>query len=147
VEGNVAFEIIGPARFARYHAPAITEACELMASRGILTGAHLDGNNAALAPLVAQTGLDVIEAHTPPPDCDLSVADARKAWPDKAIHLNFPSSLHHRPRQAILDAARDILAEAAPGAGFVFGLTEDIPTNEHLPALARLVRDVGATPM
>ena len=147
VEGNVSFEMVGPARFERYYFPAIEEACELLGSRGILTGAHMDGNNRMLAPLIAGTSLDVIEAHTPPPDCDLSLADARSAWPGKAIHLNFPSSLHLRGQAEVLDSARDILAEAAPGEGFVFGLTEDIPTNEYLPALARFVAANGATPL
>ena len=147
VEGNVSFEIVGPERFRKYYHPAIEEACELMHSRGILTGAHLDGNNRMLAPLVAQTSLDVIEAHTPPPDCDLSVADARKAWPDKAIHINFPSSLHLQGRQAVLDKMQEILAQAAPGKAFVVGVTEDVPTNEYLLPLAEFVRDNGATPL
>ena len=147
VEGNVSFELVGPDRFAKYYRPAIEEACDLLAGRGIITGAHLDGNNRALAPLIAATSLDVIEAHTPPPDCDLGVAEARAAWPGKAIHLNFPSSVHLQGREAVIGRMEEILAAAAPGNAFVVGLTEDTPTNEHLLPLARFVRDHGATPL
>jgi len=147
IEGNVCFEIVGPDRFRRYHHPAIEEACALCRSRAILTGAHLDGNCRAMAPLIAATSLDCVEAFTPPPDCDLPVADARRAWGGKGLFLNFPSSVHLAGRDAVLDRARRILTEAAPGDGLIVGCTEDIPTNDHLAPLARLVRDEGKLPL
>ncbi len=110
-----------------------------------MTGAHLDGNNAHLAPHIAETSLTCIEAHTPPPDCDLGVAEAREAWPGKGIHLNFPSSVHLSGAQAVLARAREMLSEMGDGAGFCMGLTEDIPTNDYLPAIAGVVRDGGKT--
>lgn len=147
IEGNISFDIVGPQRFDRYYLPAIEEACDLLHKRGMLAAAHLDGNNRAMAGLIGRTSLDVIEAFTPPPDCDLALGEARRLWPDKAIHLNFPSSLHLRGLGAVVDAARGLLAEAVPGDRFVMGLTEDTPTNEYFVPLARVVRDEGKTPL
>ncbi|HUU20953.1 MAG TPA: hypothetical protein VM389_00325 [Phycisphaerae bacterium] len=147
IEGNVCFEIVGPERFRRYHYPAIEEACALCRGRGILTGAHLDSNCRAMAPLIAATSLDCIEAFTPPPDCDLPVADARRAWAGKGLFLNFPSSVHLSGREAVLARCRQILSESAPGEALIVGVTEDTPTNEYLAPLARLVRDEGRLPL
>ena len=95
VEANIAFDIVGPQRFNQFYVPAIQEACEVLHAAGKLAGAHLDGNNSALAPLVARTSVDFIESFTPPPDCDLTIAQARAAWPGKALYCNFPASVHH----------------------------------------------------
>ena len=48
----------------------------------------------AIRDAIAATDLDYIEAFTPAPDTDMTLAEARKAWPDKVLWLNYPSSLH-----------------------------------------------------
>ncbi len=147
VEANISPELVGVERFRRYYLPAIEEACELLHAKGKLAGAHLDGNNRLLAPLVAQTSLDFIESFTPPPDCDLPVSEARQAWPGKALYCNFPSSVHLGGPEAVRARAREILDQAAPGAGFVLGVLEDVPRNDTLTALAECVWQHGRTPI
>ena len=147
VEANVAFEIAGEERFRRYYIPPIVEACEVLHSAGKLTGAHLDANNRALAPLVAGLPLDFIEAFTPPPDCDMTVAEARRAWPGKALVCNFPSSAHHGGPETVRDLARRLLAEAAPGNGFALGVIENIPRNDTMVPLTQAIWDFGRTPI
>ena len=147
VEANVSFEIVGEPRFRRYYLPAIVEACDALHGAGKLTGAHLDANNRALAPLVAPTSLDFIESFTPPPDCDLSVKEARQAWPGKGIVCNFPSSVHHGGPETVQALARQLLSEAAPGNGFAMGVLENIPRNDTMVPLARAIWDHGKTPL
>jgi hypothetical protein len=147
VEANVAFEIVGAERFRQYYVPAIEEACDVLRAAGKLTGAHLDANNRALAPLVASTTVDFIEAFTPPPDCDLGIRDARRAWPGKAIVCNFPSSVHHGGPAAVRELARGLLREASPGEGFAMGIIENIPRNDTMVPLAEAIRDYGRTPL
>ena len=113
----------------------------------MLAGAHLDGDNRALAPLVARTSLDFIESFTPPPDCDLAIGEARRLWPGKALYCNFPSSVHLMGAQAVQDTARTLIAEAAPGAGFMLGVLEDVPHTDTLVTLAETVRDSGQLPV
>lgn len=147
VEGNVAFEIVGEPRFRRYYLPAIVEACDVLHAAGKLAGAHLDANNRALAPLIAETSLDFIESHTPPPDCDLTVADARRIWAGKGIVCNFPSSVHHHGPDAVRQLARQLLAEAAPGQGFALGIVENIPRTDTMVPLVQTIWDHGKTPI
>lgn len=147
IEANISPDIVGIERFKKYYLPAVEEACDVLHAAGKLAGAHLDGNNRLLAPLVAQTSLDFIESFTPPPDCDLPVAEARQLWRGKALYCNFPSSVHLSGPDAVCRRAQELLAEAAPGAGFILGVLEDVPRVDALPALAAAVAQGGRTPI
>ncbi len=147
VEANISVDIIGKERFKRYYIPAIEEACEALHAKGKLAGAHLDGNNRLLAPLVSQTSLDFIESFTPPPDCDFHISKARQIWPDKALYCNFPSSVHLGGPEAVRSMARALIAEAAPGGGLLLGVLEDVPRTDTLLPLAEAVWDFGRLPL
>jgi hypothetical protein len=147
VEANVAFDIVGPKRFQELYIPPIEEACEILHASGKLAGAHLDSNNRGLAPLVAQTAVDFIESFTPPPDCDMSIAEARQAWPGKALCCNFPSSVHHGGPGAVRARVKELMAEASPGAGFLLGVLENVPRNDTLVPLSEAIWDFGKTPI
>ena len=125
--GNVVVEVIGPENFLKYYVPHYNEAAEVLHAHGKLIGCHFDGNCRLLAEAIAGTDLDYIEAFTPAPDSDMSVADARRAWPEKVLWLNFPSSLHLRPDAEVADAAAEMIDQAGTPEGFLIGITEDMP--------------------
>jgi hypothetical protein len=125
--GNVVPEVIGPETFAEYYVPHYDEAAEELHAAGKLIGCHLDGNNRLIADAVAATGLDYVEAFTPAPDTDMSLAEARAAWPDKALWLNFPSSVHLRPDEEVEQFTLDLLDELDSVDGLLVGITEDMP--------------------
>ncbi|MDZ7335843.1 MAG: uroporphyrinogen decarboxylase family protein [candidate division KSB1 bacterium] len=145
IEGNIQLQVIGEERFLKYYFPNIQEACEILHEKGIFAGAHLDGNNRKLAPLIARTSLDFIESFTPPPDCDLSVAEARQIWKDKSLLVHFPSSVHLFGAAAIEDHVKEILKQAAPGDRFAIGVSEDVPNGgiETLVPLYEAIRKYG----
>lgn len=145
VEGNVDLRVIGPKRFCEYYLPNIEEACRVLHAAGKYVGAHLDGDNRLLAPLLSGTSLDFIESFTPPPDCPLSLTDARQAWPDKTIMVNFPSSVHLGGVPAVEARARELLREVVSARRFIFGIMEDMPNRGRttLAPLARLVYEEG----
>jgi len=60
---------------------------------------------------------DYIEALTPPPTCDVSVGEAHQLWPEKALWINFPSSVHVEPLETVRQTARRILEEAVRTGG------------------------------
>jgi len=127
IEGNTQLQVIGQERFLKYYFPNIQEACEILHQNGIFAGAHLDGNNKKLAPLIARTSLDFIESFTPPPDCDLSVAEARQVWKGKSLLVHFPSSVHLFGAEAIEAHVKEILKQAGTGERFAIGTSEDVP--------------------
>ena len=125
--GNVVPEIIGLQNFERYFVPHYNEAAEVAHKHGKLIGCHFDANTRVLADAIAGTDLDYIEAFTPAPDTDTTLGEARRAWPDKVLWLNFPSSIHLRPDAAVEQATVDMLNEVPTVDGLLVGITEDMP--------------------
>jgi hypothetical protein len=67
----------------------------------------------------------VIEAFTPPPCGDLSLADARRLWgPEVVIWVNFPETLFLLGRQATYDYTVDLLQQDKASGRLVIGMTE-----------------------
>jgi len=125
--GNEVPEVMGPPRFAEFCVPLYDECATLFHQHGKWLGAHLDGNNAPWAGLVAGSGLDYVEAFTPAPDTDMTLAAALAAWPDKVIWLNFPSSLHLASLDVIRRTTREFVDLARQTNRVIIGITEDMP--------------------
>ena len=125
--GNEVPEVMGPPRFAEFCVPLYNECAEHFRRHGKMLGSHLDGNNAAWADLVAGSALDYVEAFTPAPDTDLTLAEALAAWPDKVIWLNFPSSLHLASHDTIRRTTREFVELARQTNRVIIGITEDMP--------------------
>ena len=127
--GNYCPEVLGKGRFVDYVLPHWEEVCAILHDGGKLVGCHLDANNKLWAKEVGDSGLDWIEAFTPAPDTDMTVAEARRMWPGKVLFINFPSSVHLKNASAIEETTKQILKEAAPGDRFIVGITENVPEN------------------
>jgi hypothetical protein len=135
--GNCSPEVLGR-RFEEHVLPCYNELGEQLHARGKMLGCHLDADNRLWAEAVARSELDVIEAFTPAPDTDMSVADARAVWPDKVLWINYPSSLHLATAERIRGATGELLAQAAPGRGFIIGITENIPDPQWRTSLREI---------
>jgi len=112
---------------ANYVLPDYQECAAVLHEHGKLVGTHLDGNNKLIALLVAESGLDYIEAFTPFPDTNMSVKEALEVWPDKILWIDFPSSVHLQGAEAVRAAMLEILEQAKPGDRLIVGITEDVP--------------------
>ncbi|NOZ27421.1 MAG: hypothetical protein GXP39_05125 [Chloroflexi bacterium] len=148
--GNVSPEVVGLERFERYILPHYDEAAEVLHAHGKLLGVHFDANVRLLAPGIARSKIDYVEAFTPIPGSDMTLAEARAVWPDKILWINFPSSVHLAPISTVEETTRQLLREAAPGDRFIIGITEDVPSDrwqETFPAILRTIRQEGRLPL
>lgn len=127
--GNVVPVMLGPDRVRDLVAPCWNAFADRLHEAGMKIGCHLDADNSLILGEVGGSGLDFVEAFTPPPDCAVSVAAARAAWPEKRLWLNFPSSVHLQPAERIRAATREILAQAGDRRGVLLGVTEDVPAD------------------
>ncbi len=144
--GNEVPEVMGVERFAEYVVPLYNEAAEVFHKHGKLLGAHMDGNNKPWAHLIAGSGLDYVEAFTPAPDTDMSLADALGAWPDKVLWINFPSSLHVASIERIEEVTRDLIEQAGDTNRLIIGITEDIPADrwqQNLLTISRVINEMA----
>lgn len=144
--GNVSPAIVGRQRFEELILPLYNEFGKILHENGKLYGCHLDDNCRLFADLIAASELDFIEAFTPAPDTDMSIADARKAWPDKVLWTNFPSSVHLRSQQEIYDEACRMIDGDAGAQKLIIGITEDVPPDrwqENFLTISRACREHG----
>ncbi len=147
---NITGVITGPPLFDKYCVPYYREVASVMHEKGKRVMCHMDGMMRRLKDSVRNTDLDIIEAFTPPPDGDLPLSEARKSWHGKVISINFPSSVHIAKLETIRDVTKQLLAEAAPGNGFVIGVTENIPQSvgtKSLSVIAETINEYGACPI
>lgn len=142
--GNEVPEVMGPPRFREFCVPLYAECAEHFRPKGKLLGTHLDGNNAAWADLVAGSALDYVEAFTPAPDTDLTLAQALEAWPDKVIWLNFPSSLHLASLETIRRTTREFIDLARQTNRVIIGITEDVPEDRWQGNLLAISEEINA---
>ena len=138
--GNVTPEIMGLDRFEEYYVPHYNEAAEVLHAKGKLVGCHFDANCRALAQAIGKSKLDYIEAFTPAPDTDMTLAEAQEAWPDKVLWINFPSSVHLNSRDEIADTTESLLAQINYKKRFIMGITENIPEDRWRDNLLTISR-------
>jgi hypothetical protein len=140
--GNVVTTVMGRERFNRFCLPVLNECADVLHEKGKLMGSHLDGDNGLWADLVSGSAMDYVEAFTPAPDTDMTLAEALEAWPDKVLWINFPSSVHLAEAARIREVAQEICELGHETNRVIVGITEDIPSDrwqESLLAISRVV--------
>ena len=123
---NIDGVMISPRLFEKYCLPYYNKYADILKKKGKVVISHMDGRLKSLKDLIAKTKLDAIEAFTPPPMGDLSPREAREAWKDKVIWINFPEEVFLRTVEEIEDYTLKLLKEIAPGLGYIISITEDI---------------------
>jgi len=148
--GNVSPEVLGLERFREYCIPHYNEFADILHENGKQLLVHFDANNRPFLEAIAKSRIDVIEAFTPYPNSDMTVSDARKAWPDKILWINFPSASILDTSENIEAITRNILKEAIPGDRFLVGITETVPHpkwQESYSAIMKILKNEGKLPL
>lgn len=93
---------------------------------GKIWSVHAHNSNLSVyGEVVGRTGAPVIEAFTPPPVGDLSLAAAREAWgKETVIWVNFPETIFWHGKQATYDYTVNLLKEDQNSGRLVIGMTE-----------------------
>ncbi len=125
--GNVVPDIVGLENFKKYWVPHYNEAAEVFHRHGKLLGCHFDDDCKLLSGAIAECDLDYVEAFTPAPDSDMTLAQAREVWPNKVLWLNFPSSQHLCSDEQVRKIAFDLVDSLASVDGLLVGVTENMP--------------------
>jgi hypothetical protein len=147
---NVHPDMVGPKLFQQYYLPCMDHFADLAHEEGKLSGSHLDAKFGFLKGFLEEARFDVVEAFTPAPMGDMTIAEARRAWPEKTLWVNFTSSVHIQSPEEIRQETIRMLHEAAPGDHFLVGITEDVPENAwrtSFSMISRTIREYGALPI
>lgn len=117
---------ISPAWWEKWILPFYEKYIPQLHAKGKIWALHAHASNLkAFAKLVPRTGVDVLEAFTPPPVGDLSLAEARAAWgPETVIWVNFPETIFYRGAEETRRYTSELLKSDPPGGALVIGFTE-----------------------
>jgi hypothetical protein len=127
---NLSPDMFGPARFAQWHVPVYEELFPMLRSAGKIIGTHYDGRLSSCKELIARTPIDVIESLTPPPEGDLTLAEARAVWPDKCFWSNINIGCYDLPPAELKSLILERVNQAAPdGKRLAFSVSEQSPAN------------------
>jgi hypothetical protein len=124
--GNMTGDVVSPELFETSIMPHFEAEAAIMHGIGKTTLNHMDGMLKSLVDVIARCPVDVIEAFNAL-DGNVTLTRAREAWSNKALSINFPSSVHLAPPERIRQTTIDILRDVAPGNGFIVGITENVP--------------------
>lgn len=119
--------IWGPAQFKKYEYEFYKKWVPYLQSKGKICILHCDATKSmkAYKDLIASIGFKVIDAFTPPPVGELSLAEVRQAWGnDTVIWLNFPETIFYSGYDATKQFTIDLLRSDFPGTSLVIGFTE-----------------------
>ena len=137
---------MGRERFVNYCVPVYEMLGRYISGTDKKLAVHMDGRLASLKNAISDAEFDIIEAFTPPPMGDVSLKEARQIWRDKAMWINFTSSVHIESPEAIEAHTRQLLEEAGSKRGFAMGITEDAPVaalEKSLGIISRVLREYG----
>jgi len=118
--------IYGPRQYEHYALPFYEKWGPELKAAGKMPALHAHNSNlTAFVDLVKRADVPVIEAFTPPPVGDLSLADARAAWgPEVVIWVNFPETIFWLGKQQTYEYTADLLRQDKQSRRLVIGMTE-----------------------
>ena len=111
---------------------------------GKKVGAHLDGTMRGILPLLVKAGLDFVEAITPEPTGDVSVARLRDlAGPDVILFGGVPGAMFAPPfgRDDMRRQVEQVLEHHWENGKFILGVADQVPPDGDMH-LVRLVGDL-----
>jgi len=123
---NISIEAIGPALYRRHFVPVYERILAILQTSGQQLHVHYDGKLRPIAGDVARLPFGGIDSFTEFPEGDLSVAEARAAWPDKYLWLHPNLGWYRLPAQELCAKIRRIRREAGP-ARYCMMISEDVP--------------------
>jgi hypothetical protein len=135
---NVTSDMTPPRLYKTHCLPFYERYHGMCRGSGKIYCVHLDGRLAALKELIARSRFDVIDSFSLiEVGGDMSISEAKLAWPDKVLCPNLPASICLKPPEEIKTYLKNISA----GFGdrpFMLQISEDIPPDSYenvLPAL------------
>ena len=123
---NLSIETIGRRQYRRHLVPLYHKVMEILEAAGKRLLVHYDGKLRLISDDVAALRIDGIDSFTPPPEGDMSVAEARALWPDKFLWLHPPLGWYRECPAVLTDRIRRMIDDAG-ARRFCLMISEDVP--------------------
>lgn len=123
---NLSIETLGPRLFRRHLAPLYRQIIPILHDAGKRLVVHYDGQLRSIAEDIAALGLDGIDSFTGPPEGDMTVAEARSAWPEAFLWLHPNLGWYEQGEVFLREQVRRACGEAGERR-FCLMISEEVP--------------------
>ena len=138
---NLSIETMGPVLFRQHLVPLYRKILAITNGAGKKLQVHYDGKLHVIAGEIGGLEFDGLDSLTPPPEGDLTIAEARRLLPDKFFWLHPSLSLHTLPDAELQARIRQLVVDA--GNRFCLQLSEEVPPDweRTVPLILKTLED------
>jgi hypothetical protein len=116
--------------YRRYLVPVYEQIFDILDGTGKGLQVHYDGKLRAIADDIGRLPFDGLDSFTPPPEGDMTTAEARQRWPDKFLWLHPTLNWYSLPPEELIRNIREMARAAGHPAGrFCLMISEEVPPN------------------
>jgi hypothetical protein len=127
---NLSIETMGPRTYRGYLVPVYRRIFDILDGTDKRLQVHYDGKLRVIADDIRALPFDGLDSFTPPPEGDMTAAEARQQWPDKFLWLHPTLDWYSRPPEELACNIREMAAAAGRPAGrFCMMISEEVPPN------------------
>ncbi len=143
VGGNYDESMTPPPVFDRLFAPFYRDARTVLYAANKALVIHGDGEMKLLRERLMACGVQVVEALTPRPMTSIDISETRRIWGERVClwgglaSIILTESFSDAECQAFMD---DLFAAVAPGARFILGFGDNVPTDARWSRIQQVVR-------
>jgi len=148
--GSVAsMSVVSPTLYRRYALPWLLKVTELAKGYGVFTGVHMCGRSHAALPILAESGIDLLEPLESPPGGDVSLSDVKARYGDRFCikgNVNTFQTLAKGTSEDVVAEARQCIQDAGSGGGFMLSTGDQTPVDtpeENFQALIETAKRYG----
>jgi len=123
---NLSIETLGPRLYRRHLVPLYEQIIPILDAAGKRLLVHYDGQLRSIAEDISALGIDGIDSFTEAPEGDMTVAEARAAWPEKFLWVHLNLGWYERGEGYLREQVRRVCEQAGPGR-YCLMISEEVP--------------------
>jgi uroporphyrinogen-III decarboxylase len=128
--GSVAsMSVINPTLYRRYALPWLQKATAIARSYGVFTGVHMCGKSRAALPILAESGIDLLEPIESPPGGDIDLRELKREYGQRFVlkgNVNTFETLARGTPEDVVREARGVLGALAEGGGLILSSGDQV---------------------
>jgi hypothetical protein len=125
---NLSTETLGPVHYRRHLVPLYRDILDILGAASKRLLVHYDGQLRVIADDIAALDIDGIDSFTEAPEGDMTVAEARAAWPEKFLWLHTNLGWYDLPEAEFAQKLNGMV-EAAGMTRYCLMISEEVPSD------------------